>query len=296
MPTRRQFLATTAAVGSLAGCLTPRQVDHAAYSTAGDTIPDVDYEAVQRRAREAGYAVDGPYYVNATRELGRPLDVPALTEQFGDDARVVLTQFRYSETRFVEADYTIRGSGVRLAIFDDALSFEQPFRPTNLPPDDWLLERFALLFGTNATETEALLADVKAAAAGTDDHFLTHHVDRDPDLTAVHGAFEETATETTISPTYGDGWVNVVYRDGDGVFGQFSIVVPSVRISTTDSGHDYRVKLDRLGGLNLAVVLDAGETIPESEYRSVFREMFETLGLPAERVDEYTFEYTPSNW
>ncbi len=296
MHTRRRFLAAAAAVGSLAGCLTPRQVDHAAYSTAGDSLPDVDYEAVQQRARDAGYDVDGPYYVNAKRELGRPLDVPALTEQFGDDARVVLTQFRYSETRFFEADYTVQGSGVRLAIFDDALAFGQPFGPTNLPPDDWLREQFALLFGTDAAETEALLADVKAAAAGTEDHFVTYHVDRGPDLRAVHGAFSDAATETTVSPTYGDGWATIEFSDGDTEFGQFSIVVPSVRISTTDSGHDYRIKLDRLGGVTLAVVLDAGETIPESEYRGVFREMFETLGLPPERVDAYTFEYTPSNW
>lgn len=296
MHTRRRFLAGAAAVGSLAGCLTPRQVDHAAYSTAGDTIPDVAYGAVQQRARDAGYTVDGPYYVNVKRELGRPLDVPALAETFGDDARVVLTQFRYSETRFVEADYTVPGSGVRLAFFDDALDFEQPFRPTNLPPDDWLREQFALLFGLTDEETAALLADVKAAAAATNDHFVTHRVNRDPDLTAVHGAFSQAATETTTSPTYGDGWATVGYHDGDRVLGQFSIVVPSVRISTTDSGHDYRIKLDRLGGLNLVVVLDAGDTIPESEYRGVFRRMFETLGLPAERVDEYVFEYTPSNW
>lgn len=296
MHTRRRFLAAAAAVGSLTGCLTPRQVDHAAYSTAGDTIPDADYEAVQRRAREAGYAVDGPYYVNARRELGRPLDVPALTEAFGDDARVVLTQFRHSATRFFEADYTVRGSGVRLAFFDDALDFEQPFEPTNLPPDDWLRAQFAVLFDLNESDAEALLVDVKAAAAGTNEHFLTHTVNRDPALAAVHGAFSEAATATTVSPTYGDGWANVEFRDGDGVLGQFSIVVPSVRISTTDAGHDYRIKLDRLGGLNLVVVLDAGDTIPESEYRGVFREMFETLGLPADRVDEYAFEYTPSNW
>jgi hypothetical protein len=296
MHTRRRFLAGAAAVGSLAGCLAPRQVDHAAYSTAGDTIPDVDYEGVQQRATEAGYRVAGPYYVNAKRELGRPLDVPALTEQFGADARVVLTQFRYSPTRFLEADFTAQGSGVRLVFFDDDLGYGQPFEPANLPPDDWLRDRFGLLFDLTESETDALLAAVKAAAAGAEDNIVTHDVDHEPTLTAVHGAFSEAATETSVSPTYGDGWANVEFRDDDGVLGQFSVVVPSVRISTTDGGHDYRIKLDRLGGLNLVVLLDAGDTIPESEYRSQFREMFEALGLPADRVAEYTFEYTPSNW
>lgn len=296
MQTKRRFLAGVVAVGSFAGCLTPRQVDHAAYSTAGDSIPNTDYEAIQERGRAAGYTVDGPFYVNVKQPIGRPLDVPALRDEFGDDARAVLTQFRYSPTRFFEADYTPSGPGVRLVVFDDALAFAQPFQPTNLPPDDWLREQFAVLFGTTAAETDALLADVKAAAAETDDHFLSHQVDREPDLEAAHRSLADAATSTTRSETGGDGWANIVYRDGEKVLGQFSVVVPSVRISTTNAGHDYRIKLDRLGGLNLVVVLDAGETIPESEYRGVFREMFETLGLPAERVDSYSFEYTPSNW
>ncbi|MEF8799832.1 MAG: hypothetical protein V5A38_01680 [Halolamina sp.] len=90
--------------------------------------------------------------------------------------------------------------------------------------------------------------------------------------------------------------MNHAFLEGDREFGRFSIVVPSVRIVTTDDGHEYRIKLDRLGGLNLAMLLDPGETMPESEYRGVFSHMFETLGLPAERVDDYEFEYTPSNW
>jgi len=298
MYTRRHLLAGTAAAGStaLAGCLGVFGADHAAYSTAGDTIEGVDYESVQSRAREAGYTVDGPYYVNAKREIGRELTVPVLTEQFGTDARVVLTQFTYSATRFFEVDFTVSGSDVRLAFFDDALDFEQPFRPTNLPPDEWLGEQFALLFGLSASATAGLVADVKSAAAGTSEHFLTYRVDRETDLAAVHGAFAERATSVTTSETYGDGWANQTYADERGDFGQFSVVVPSVRIVTTDAGHEYVVKLDRLGGLWLLVTLEPHGTIPEDEYRGVFRRMFEAVGLPAERVDEYDFEYTPSNW
>lgn len=294
---RRRFLAAAVGVGAagVAGCLGAPGLDNAAYSTAGDTVPELDYEDVQRRGREAGYDVEGPYYVNDRERIGRPLEVPALAEQFGDDARVVLTQFRYSATRFFEVDFT-GPTGMRLVCFDDELAFERPFRPTNLPPDDWLREQFALLFDLDDAEAQTLVEDVKAAAADTDDHFVTHTVDRDPDLTAVHAAFEERATETTVSETGGDGWANVVFADDDGEFGRFSVVVPSVWIRTRDSGHRYGIKIDRLGGLRLLVLLPPGETIPESEYRGVFRELFETLGLPADRVDGYEFTYTPSNW
>ncbi|MDD4332242.1 MAG: hypothetical protein PHD26_08335 [Methanosarcinaceae archaeon] len=40
----------------------------------------------------------------------------------------------------------------------------------------------------------------------------------------------------------------------------------------------------------------AGKEIPEKEYRAVFREMFEALGLPAEKVEEVKLEYSPSVW
>ena len=40
----------------------------------------------------------------------------------------------------------------------------------------------------------------------------------------------------------------------------------------------------------------AGKEIPEEEYRTVFREMFENLGLPAEKLDEMELDYTPSIW
>lgn len=40
----------------------------------------------------------------------------------------------------------------------------------------------------------------------------------------------------------------------------------------------------------------AGQKIPEDEYRSIFKEIFENLGLPPEKVDDMEFEYIPSVW
>ncbi len=38
----------------------------------------------------------------------------------------------------------------------------------------------------------------------------------------------------------------------------------------------------------------SGEKIPEEEYRAVFREMFENMGLPREAVDRFEFSYSTS--
>jgi hypothetical protein len=40
----------------------------------------------------------------------------------------------------------------------------------------------------------------------------------------------------------------------------------------------------------------AGNKIPEKEYKSIYKEMFGKVGLPAEKVDEINFDYTASVW
>ena len=46
----------------------------------------------------------------------------------------------------------------------------------------------------------------------------------------------------------------------------------------------------------MGIKLNAREKIPEEEYRRIFKDMFVNLGLPAEKVDEFEFEYVPSVW
>lgn len=295
MTSRRRFIAALSggAAFGLAGCLATPGTNFASYSTVGDSVDGLDYAAVLDRARSAGYGVEAPFYVNARRRIGLPLEVPVLVDRFGEDARVLHVRFSYSETKSLEARFT-GAEAPQLTVVDDELGFEQPFRPVNLPPDDWLRERIALLFPD--ADADALIDDTKTAASRTDESLVTVAVDADPDFAGTHAAFAERATETTVPATQGDGWINLGFSEGDTEFGSFAIVVPSAEITTRDSGNRYEIKLDSAGGFRLQVRLSAGEELPESEYRGVFREMFETVGLPAERVDDYEFEYSPSIW
>ena len=294
-PSRRRFLAALGAGTTLglAGCLASPGANFASYSTVGDSVDGLDYGAVLDSARSAGYTVEAPFYVNGRNRIGLPAEAPVLTERFGAAARVLLVRFHYSETLFVEADFT-GTEAPRLTIVDDELGFEQPFRPANLPPDDWLGEQVALLFPD--ADAAALVADAKTEASRTEEPFATVGVDTDPDFAGTHAAFAERATETTAPATQGDGWINLVFSENGTEFGSFAVVVPSAQIVTHDSGHRYEIKLDSAGGFRLQVRLPAGEELPESEYRGVFREMFAAVGLPAERVDGYEFEYSPSVW
>ncbi|MFW5934924.1 MAG: hypothetical protein ACOCQL_03640 [Halolamina sp.] len=292
---RRRFLA---AVGGgvtlgLAGCLGTPGANFASYSTVGDSVDGLDYEATLDRARSAGYGVEEPFFVNGRERIGRRLEVPALVERFGEDARVLHVVFRYSATKLLEAVFT-GAEAPRLTFVDDELGFAQPFRPVNLPPEDWLRDRISLLFP--GADAEALITDAETEASRTEDSQVSVGVDAEPDFAGTHAAFAERATETTAPATQGDGWINLGFSEGDTEFGSFAIVVPSAEIVTRDSGHRYEIKLDSAGGFRLQVRLPAGEELPESEFRAVFREMFETVGLPAERVDDYEFEYSPSIW
>lgn len=292
MSTRRALIAAAAGVVT-AGC--GRLVgDHAAYSTPGDNAP-VAYRAAQRRAREAGYRVVGPFYVNARDRLGRSLTVPVLTDRYGTDARLLRVTLDSSPTRGLEAGFTDPEAETRLVFVDDELASPRPFRPRNLPPDDWLLGQFRRLFGIDAASAAELVASVRQAAAGTDDTICTYRTDRRVAATAIHRWLADGADRVTARPTTGDGWVELSY-DADESLGTITLVVPSVRIVDRDRGHTYTVKLDREGGFWLLVTLPTGERIPDEEYRTVFRTMFETLGLPADRVADYTFTYTASNW
>jgi len=61
---------------------------------------------------------------------------------------------------------------------------------------------------------------------------------------------------------------------------------------TYDEENRYIVELDASGKVRLEIVMppgSSGETIPEDEYRAVFREMFEEMGLSPEAVGSFEF-------
>jgi len=51
-----------------------------------------------------------------------------------------------------------------------------------------------------------------------------------------------------------------------------------------------------MGGVDIGIKLSAKEQIPEEEYHRIFKDMFVNLGLPAEKVDEFEFEYISGVW
>ena len=79
--------------------------------------------------------------------------------------------------------------------------------------------------------------------------------------------------------------------------GYIKYFIPTAEVETFGNGNEYKLELRASGDVKLEIIMpggSSGEKIPEEEYRAVFREMFENMGLPREAVDRFEFSYSTS--
>ncbi|HDS46398.1 MAG TPA: hypothetical protein ENN68_10070 [Methanomicrobia archaeon] len=247
--------------------------DRAVYSASGKNLGDIDYETVISNAHEAGYTVDGPYYVNVEPEEAGGLHPPGikeLDELLGEEYRIRLVTFYYAEDTFFET--TLPGvyeGKTSIAFFNRSRPdpYFAPFELQHLPSDEWVIETFALLFDLTESKAQNYLAQLKDSVAEQETTSPTIMIEEHPNLTAVYEHFKETSSNATLSLPVGEGWTRqTFYRQGNQI-GALVYIVPNMRIMHQDSGHTYTITIDQLGGVKLEIELDAGEQIPEEEYR-----------------------------
>ncbi|MFW6317251.1 MAG: hypothetical protein ACOC06_02145 [Halorubrum sp.] len=284
-------LAGTVITASLVGCPT-LNADEASYWS--DSLQaDVEYDDALAAAREAGFTVEEPFYVNSREPRGiAPDGLDDLEARFGPGYRVFGFSLFHTDRVFIEVDVT--GETAPVSLFDGATVAEE-FPIESLPPEAWLVDRLTLAFDVSEADAREHAADLREQAAeGTD--IPSVDVSAAVDFGAVYERVLGERTETTGSSTGGDGWyTETSFRDG-GRLATVSFIVQSAEIRRTDGDRTYTLKLDRLGGLYARIGLPVGEEIPEDEYRDVFRELFDDVGIPSAVVDELTFEYAPSIW
>jgi hypothetical protein len=283
--------AGAAATASFAGCPT-LGADGASYWSDSLQV-DVEYEDALAAAREAGYTVEEPFYVGSKEPRGiAPEGFSDLETRFGDGYRVFGFSLFHTDRVFVE--FGVTGETPSVSLFDEAVVADG-FPVESVPPEAWLVERLTLAFDLSAPGARAHAADLREQAAeGTD--IPSVDVAAAVDFDAVYEFILSERTEATGSPTGGDGWYTETSVRDDRRVATVFFIVQSAEIRRRDGDRTYTLKLDRLGGLYARVGLPVGEEIPETEYRDVFRELFEDIGLPPQTVDELTFEYSPSIW
>lgn len=300
--------------------LTLMSSDHAYYSVSGKNLGEIDYEDVIFDAKKAGYTVDGSYYVNLKADHGlHPQNIKELDERFGDDYRIEWVYFYYTEDSGFEATLPTKHDGeTKIHFFNESIhtspltnttlipvepgeipiepgeEVEAKFKLTNLPSDEWVIEKFKLMFGFDEQKARHYLTQLKDSINRDQEPEIL--IKEAPDLLAVYNNFKEISSNSTFSLPVGEGSCKETFYKGDEKIGTIPYTVPNVRITHRDKGHEYTIKIDRLGGVNLRIKLDVRDKIPEEEYRSVFKDMFVDIGLPPERVDEFEFKYRPSIW
>ncbi|MBC2707352.1 MAG: hypothetical protein HF977_06445 [ANME-2 cluster archaeon] len=270
--------------------------DHAGYSTTGSNLGEIDYDEIISNVKKAGYKVDGPYYVNTKDTIGvHPSNIKELDERFGEDYRFLSVTYYYRENVYFSTWHSESGTDISFYNEDrpDTLA---PFKPEDLPPDEWIVEKFRLMFGITEQESRDYLTQLKDSISNSQEESGKISIRKGLDIASVYSNLKETSTNSNVSPTSGEGWITETFYNQDKKIGVLDFLVTNTRVILQDNGHEYTIKIDRLGGVDMEIKLSTREQIPEEEYRRIFKDMFADLGLPAEKVDEFEFEYIPGLW
>jgi len=270
--------------------------DHAGYYTPGSNLGEIDYDEIISNAKKAGYKVDGPYYVNTKDTIGvHPSNTKELDERFGEDYRFLSVTYYYRENVYFSTWHSESGTDISF-YNDNRPDTLAPFKPEDLPPDEWIVEKFRLMFDITEQESRDYLTQLKDSIGNSQETSGEISIRKGLDIATVYSILKETSTNSNASPTSGEGWIKETFYSQDKKIGVLDFLVTNTRVILQDYGHEYMIKIDRLGGVSMDIKLGAREQIPEEEYRRIFKDMFVNLGLPAEKVDEIEFEYIPGLW
>lgn len=284
-------------------------IDSSWYYSEEVDIGSFDYSSVFTKAEKAGYEVEGSWPWPGTFSGFEPGDVPEVKERFGNDVLVQNIRLNYNENSELMVFVCENGTetGIKTCIAVSNFSHSNPKSPLQLsefPDDSWMLEKLKLLFSPDEKAPEKYLKALKKASQNqTWDAKI--QINESPDFAAVYAYLTENSDDSSYDnyvlgfygyPKIGSDTKEVFLKEGNQV-GSVSYFVPEAKVVTYDKGNRYTgnmyiVGLDSSGKVRLEIIMhpgSSGETIPEEEYRAIFRSMFEELGIPSEAVDRFEF-------
>jgi len=287
-------------------------VDSSWYYSEEVNIGPLDYSSTLTNAEKAGYEVEGSWPWPGNFSGFEPGAVPEVRERFGGATLVQDIRLNYNENSELMVfacengpeDGQKAGTWACVALSNFSHSDpESPLQLSEFPDDFWMLEKIGLLFGIDEKASEKYLEALKKASQNrTWDAEIS--VNESPDFPAVYAYLKENSDDSTYGstvsvytyPMAGLGPDEVFLKDGRRL-GSVSYFVPKAKVLTYDKGNRYIVELDASGKVRLEIIMppgSSGETIPEEEYRAVFREMFEEMGLSPEAVGSFEFFHSSS--
>ncbi len=281
-------------------------VDSSWYYSEEVDIGSLDYSSALTNAEKAGYEVEGSWPWPGNFSGFEPGDVPEVRERFGGAALVENIRLNYDENSELmviaceNESETEAGTGTGTCVAISNLSHSDPessLQLSEFPPDFWMLEKFGLLFRLDENASEKYLEALKKAAQNqTWDAEI--QVSESPDFPAAYAYLKENSDDSSYETSLGiNAYPTEVFLKDGKRLGSVKYFVPEAKVVTFDEENRYTVELDSSGKVRLEIVMppgSSGDTIPEEEYRVVFREIFEELGLDPEAVDSFEFFHSSS--
>lgn len=276
-------------------------IDSSWYYSEAVNVGPIDYNDELAKAEEAGYTVKGswPWPGNYNSGFG-PWEVEEVREKFGNATVVKEVRLYYdSNSELVVCKYGEQPETYLVFINTTHQDLNSSLKPSEYPEEEWMLEMIGLLFDLDEATSQFYLTELKTAAQNqTWD--VKIQVNESLDFPSVYEYLQKNSTssrpDVTAVLTKGSD-AEEIFLKNKSRLGYIKYFIPTAEVETFDNGNRYKLELRASGDVKLEVIMprgSSGETIPEEEYRAVFREMFNNMGLPPEAVDRFEFFYSSS--
>jgi len=276
--------------------------DQASYYGDMVDIGPIDYNSVVTKAEKAGYDLSGPHTRLDEANLIEPGNVESLEKRFKIDYRASRVELYYNLNTYLEFKKDENKQTLvtlyNYSHHNDAGTIT-PQMPSMFPDDSWMLKMLGMSLGLNETDSEEFLKKLKTEVSDQKG-FVSLDTNENVDFPAIYAYLNQSSTKTVTGPDTwnGDKYEDKFYRNNKKI-GYVRFVIPETTISRIHNSNKYNIYVSSSGLIRLKIAMpagSAGKEIPEEEYRTIFREMFENLGLPVEKVNEIKLNYSPSIW
>jgi hypothetical protein len=173
--------------------------DQAGYFTQGSNLGQIDYDRIISNVKKAGYTVDGPYYVNAKQKIGvHPSNIKELDERFGEDYRFHSVGYFYSEKVYFWASDS-DGSTVISFSNEERPDVLAQFKTEDLPPDEWIVEKFRVMFDSTELDSRGYLTQLKDSIRNSQGTSGTITIKKSLNFPALYSNLKATSTSSNVS-------------------------------------------------------------------------------------------------
>ena len=267
--------------------------DMASYHSDEVYLGHVDFDEVLANAENEGYEVRTRWMDDSN--AFEPGDVEEVAGRFETDYLVSRVEIYSDKRTYLEVSKYQNVTSLTFTNQSHA-SFSEPLAPSEFPDESWMLDTIGLMFGLDEAASGEYLEALRNETENQPGFSVRIEVNETLGFPAVYAYLNESSTDSVFDPGMWND--EEFFRNGEKL-GYVAYVVPEATISTEESSNEYEIDVSSEGFARLEIKMprfSAGKEIPEEEYEAVFREMFENLGLPPEKVDEFEFEYSPSVW